>query len=119
MATRSVMQFKGFFEDLPSGDRNIAPISIQNNIPPDSAISLILANGDNIISIPALAVGALILFNPASVSTKKLKGVGGDTGLIITKNSSFVLVFDIPPAASFIINTSAADVAIYTSIIFF
>jgi len=58
--------------------------------------SIILQNGFNVIGSPAggFAVGAsycLIVFPPSSTTTKTLKGVTGDTGIILGTNG-FVLL---------------------------
>ena len=119
MALRSLIQLRGFIESLPGGSVNIAPIDIQNNTPPQAALPVILLSGDNTILTPALAKGAIIVFAPTSITVKKLKGVGGDTGIIVGKNSWCVLTFDTPNIVSFIINSSALDTGLYTNIIFF
>ncbi len=119
MALRSLIQLRGLLEGLPGGSINIAPTDIQNNTPPQETLQDILASGDNTIPIPANAVGCVMIFDPTSTIVKKLKGVGGDTGIIIGKNKWHVLSFDSPPPASFIINCAAIDTGKYSTIIFF
>jgi hypothetical protein len=119
MALRSLIQLRGFLEGLPGGSLNICPTDLQNNTPPSFTIQDILANGDNTIVVPALADGCIIIFDPTSVVTKKIKGVGGDTGIVVSKDKWMVLTFDATPPTNFIINCSAADTGKYTTIIFF
>jgi hypothetical protein len=119
LAIRSLVQLRGFIESLPGGSVNIAPIDIQNNTPPQAALPVILLAGDNTIPTPDLAKGAIIIFAPTSVTVKKLKGIAGDTGIIVSKNSWCVLTFDTPNITSFIINSGALDTGLYTNIIFF
>src|SRR4030067_2725106 len=117
MATTSIIQLRGFIESLPGGSKNIAPADIQNATPPEAETQLVLASGDNTIIIPALSRGAVIIFDSTSTTTKKLKGAGGDTGIVIRKDSWHILGFESTPPTDFIINSSAADTGKYTRII--
>jgi hypothetical protein len=119
MATRSLIQLRGFIESLPGGSKNIAPIDISNTTPPEAETQVVLGNGDNTITIPALTRGCVIIFDSTSIVTKTLKGNAADTGVLLRKDSWHVLGFDSPAPASFIITTSGADTAKYTRIIFF
>lgn len=119
MALRSLIQLRGLLETIPGGSKNIAPADMQNNTPPSVEIQIILANGDNTITIPALADGCVIIFDPTSATVKTLKGVGGDTGIVLAKTKWNVITFDTQPIANFIINSSALDAGKYTTIIFF
>jgi len=119
MATRSLIQLRGFIESLPGGSKNIVPADIQNTTPPEAETQLILASGANTVVIPALARGAVIVFDSTSTVTKTLKGVTGDTGILIRKDSWHVLGFDSPAPADFVITASAADTGKYTRIVWF
>lgn len=120
MSTRSVVQLRGFFEDIPSGSKSIGPADLQNNTPTVAETIVTLASGDNTITVPvSTTLGAIIIFDSTSTTAKKIKGVGGDTGITVTKTKWFVLTFDSPAPANFIINSSAADTGLYTKIIFF
>jgi len=119
MALRSLIQLRGYIESLAGGSKNIVPADITNATPPEAETELVLASGDNTITIPALADGCIIIFASTSTTTKTLKGVGGDTGIAVTKNSWLVLTFHTTPPANFIINSSAVDTGLYTRIIFF
>lgn len=119
MSLRSLIQLRGFLQDIPGGNKNINPSDLQNNTPPSVEIQFTLASGDNVISIPTLAIGCVIIPDPTSTTVKKLKGNAGDTGVILSKNFWNVITFDSPPVASFLINSSAADTNKLTSFIFF
>lgn len=125
MATRSLVQLRGFIESLPGGSINISPTDLQNNTPPQGSFQGILLSGDNTIPTPATAKGAIIIFAPTSVTVKKLKGIsnpGGvfdTTGIIVGKNGWCVITFDSPNIVSFGINSSALDTGLYTTVIFF
>lgn len=80
---------------------------------------VILAAGDNTITVPAGATAAIIQFGAGSTQVKKLKGIAGDTGIIVTKIGTCVLHFDAAGApANFIINSAALDAGITTEITF-
>ncbi len=118
MALRSLIQLRGLFESLPGGSKNIAPADWQNNTPPEFELQEVLANGDNIVPVPPLSKGCVIIFDPTSTTSKTLKGVGGDTGIALQKVGWIVITFA-QAGGTFIINSSAADTGKYTSIIFF
>lgn len=119
MALRSLIQLRGLLEGLPTGSVNISPTDIQNTTPPDYAVQSVLANGDNTVLVPATAYGCVIIFDPTSTTVKTLKGVGGDTGIVLAKTKWNVLTFDTVPPVSFIINSSAVDTGKKTVVLFF
>ena len=119
MALRSLVQLRGFFELLPGGSKNINVSDLQNNTPPSEEVQLILLLGDNTITVPALAAGCIIVFDSTSVTTKTLKGAAGDTGIILAPTQWSVLTFTPAGITDFIINSSAEDNSLYTTIIFF
>jgi hypothetical protein len=83
-----------------------------------SSLNYELANGDNTIPVPSGATYCLIVFDQASLTVKKLKGIGGDTGVKV--GSIGLVLFSIGAAvSSFIINSSAADTGKVTQIVFF
>ncbi len=118
MALRSLIQLRGLLETIPGGSKNIAPTDMQNNTPPSAEIQLVLANGDNTITVPALSKGCVVIFDSTSTTTKILKGAAGDTGISLQKTGWIVLTF-VQAGGTFIINSSAADTGKYTTIIFF
>lgn len=59
-----------------------API-VNNTAPAGGPISVLLSTGDNTLTVPSGAVALLIVPPSDSVVVKKLKGVGGDTGVTI------------------------------------
>jgi len=119
MALRSLLSLRGLIESLPGGDVNIHPPDMQNNTPPQFSLQDVLANGDNTILVPANADGCVIIFDPTSTVVKTLKGIAGDTGIILAKNKWNVITFDTVPITDFIINCGAADTGKTTTIIFF
>lgn len=83
-----------------------------------AVLSLVLQNGDNTISYVAGCNFALVLFDPTSLTTKKLKGAGGDTGVSIDGDTLAVIPL-VAAGGSFIINSSALDGVLVTRVVFF
>lgn len=116
---KATIQLRGFFEDLISGSKSISPADLVHTTPPLAETQLVLASGDNTITVPSTAVGCIILFDPTSTAIKKLKGAGGDTGIIVSRQLWIVLTFDTTPIANFIINSSVVDTGKTTTVVFF
>lgn len=118
MSLRSLIQLRGLIEGTVVGSRNIAPTDLQNSTPPEFEIQDVL-DTDNLIPVPANAKGAIIIFDPTSTTTKRLKGTAGDTGIILAKNKWNVITFEDTPPVSFYIACSAIDTGKTTTVIFF
>lgn len=116
-ATGSV-SISGSVTGLPTGSKTVGPITISSAAAVGQQTDLVLASGDNTITVPSTATAAIVVFASASTTTKKIKGVAGDTGITLAKTGKFVLQFDTTPPASFIINSSVADTGNTTSILF-
>lgn len=119
MATRSVVGLRAFADALVGGSKSISPADMVNLDPPEHEIEISLANGANTINVPTKARGVVIIPDSTSSVTKTLKGISGDTGVLIRKDAWSVISFDSPPPASFVITTSGADTGKYTRFIFF
>lgn len=119
MAAASEITLRGTISALPEGSRSIAPINLSNANAPIQVTQITLASGDNTITVPSSAIGAVIIFDILSTTVKKLKGAGGDTGVILSKNKWTVLSFDSAPLTDFILNSSATDTSRVTTIHFF
>ena len=121
MAVNSSIVVSGSVSGLQLGGKTIGPITItgtNTDIAGGESLVLVLASGDNTITIPSTTCTAAVVdFPPTSAVVKKLKGVGGDTGLVVSKNGTLVLQFDSPAPTSFILNAASADTGT-TSILF-
>ncbi|MGZ4518845.1 MAG: hypothetical protein ACXVGB_00305 [Mycobacteriaceae bacterium] len=118
MAATASISISGSITGLPDGDKTVGPVAISSAAAVGDSESIILANGDNTVTPPARATGCIIVFDPTSTTTKTLKGVGGDTGVPLKKTGANLLTFELAHGA-FIINSSAADTGLYTTITFF
>lgn len=122
MSVAGSITIQGAVSGLLTGTKNLGPITIASANPSDltcgTTTTLILGNGVNTITVPSSQCTAcIIVFANASTVTKTLKGVGGDTGVAMTKNGIVVLEFDAAGApANFVIQTSAIDTGNTTSI---
>lgn len=121
MASTSRVGFQGhvFTSD---GEKRLAPPDFVNELAPSAASvikQVVLANGFQAIAIPAGSRGALIVFADGSTVTKTLKGVTGDTGILLDPTGWHVLRFAATPPASFGITCSGADTGYTTYIYFF
>lgn len=123
MSIESHVFLRGFYENLPEGARNLVGPEQINTDSPETVLYVNLLSGDNAIAIPVKALGCLILFNSLSTVVKKIKGVNGDTGIIVHPTRWFALSFTAASQAGFVINVSANDIAsvvnLYTTIVFF
>jgi hypothetical protein len=99
------------------GSFNLTPPS-QTGTPYYEEKNIVLANGDNTITCPTSNHSwILILFDSTSVNNKKLKGIGGDTGILL-KLLPIALLGSPGSAATFIINSAGLDLN-PTRILFF
>ena len=98
------------------GSFSVIPAQV-NGIPKYQITRVTLANGDNTFPIPSGANFCLIIFDPGSGTTKKIKGAIADTGITLNVSTMPVLI----PVASgnVIINSSALDGTLITQVIFF
>jgi len=112
MAIQSSIEITGYINNLAAGRLNLDTIAVENSASISSSTELACASGDNTITIPTGARGVIITFPTLATTTKRLKGVAGDTGIQVdttTRGGSFYLLFGASPGASFVINSSALD----------
>ena len=87
---------------LPAGNITNAAAPMGGPIP------TALTSGDNTITVPSGAVEVLIVPPAASVVVKKLKGIGGDTGVTISPSQPMML--SLPAGATtFILNAGSTE----------
>ena len=110
----------GVVNGLPFGSQSIGALTVSSTAAAGVSTDLVLASGDNTITIPAAinVTAALIVFGAGSGTVKKLKGVGGDTGITLNPTSFNLITFVNPAPANFVINSSAVDTGITTYIYF-
>jgi len=88
----------------------LTPTPTANNpTSPASEILMSLSAGDNVIAIPttgAPAAAVMILKPSGNNIVLKLKGIAGDTGVLLHKTDYDIISLD-PTAVSFIINAAS------------
>lgn len=126
MAVTSKADFRGLITGLASGRKKIGPLVRTDAAGATHTEQITLANGFNQIDIPTNASAVLVIFDPTSTVTKTLKGVTGDTGIVLDPGTAaagtnwLFLPFDpASPPTSFGITTSGADTGKVTEIVFF
>lgn len=69
-----------------------------------------LINGNTTVTVPATALGVLLVPPPTSTVTKTLKGIAGDTGVPLAPASSSRVMFSAAGAvASIVINANGTE----------
>lgn len=81
---------------------------VQNVAAPGDVDQLSLGSGFNAITVPATAKGAIIIPAITGVVALTLKGVTGDTGIALSKNSPNLISFDTSPPVTIGITTGSA-----------
>jgi len=116
MAKLSQTYIIGTITDPLLGVDTINSLVTNNANAPVSITRLILANGDNTITVPSTSRGVIITFNSLCNTAKTLKGAAGDTGVVIASTilggvnaGTFLISFGTPVPATLIINSTGAD----------
>ncbi len=118
MPAAGTVSITGTITDLPTGDKAVGPVTITSAAAVAAESQVILSSGANTILIPATATVCIVVFDSTSATTKTLKGVTGDTGIVMKPAGAILLSFAAVPPASFVINSSALDTGLYTTFLF-
>jgi len=94
-----------------SGDVNaqISLATVTNPLAPGDIDLFALSTGANTMTLPtggSTPTGAIIIPPPGNTVALTLKGVGGDTGIALSKVDPAIITFDNPPPVSFVINAA-------------
>lgn len=101
-----------FAEDLSA---NLSFAAAENEDSPGDVDVLTLAAGANTITLPTggtTVTGATIVPPSTNTATITLKGVTGDTGIILSKTDPTSITFDTTPPASFVLTAGAEIVGL-------
>jgi hypothetical protein len=121
MATASV-NVSGVFAGLPTGSRQIGPLTISAANANGQVQEVVLASGANTITVPTVpaTTGCIIVLPSTNTAVVTLKGVSGDTGIAIGKTTTTLLNWDSTAApSSFVLNSAATQTGLTTEILFF
>ena len=122
MAIASSMTLQAAITGLiGSTSRNVGPLTTTNSAPTDlnagTVTTVVLGSGANTITPPVTTcAGCIIIFAAASTVTKTIKGVTGDTGVLVAPAGWIALSFAASAPSSFVITTSGADTGNTTTI---
>jgi hypothetical protein len=122
MTATASITIQGTIIGDPTGSATIGPFVLASAAANGQEQVLVLASGDNTITVPALPAtsGCIIVLDPACTIVTKLKGVGADTGIAIGKTTKQVLNWDPTAApASFVLNSASIQTGFNTYIKFF
>jgi hypothetical protein len=109
----------GTLSGLPQGSVNVAlPPIIPSSSNLYAETTVVLASGANTVTVPTWAVGCIITPPTSNTVALTLKGVTGDTGILIGLNAPLMLSFPATPPTSFVI-TAASITTGDTSVAFF
>lgn len=96
--------------NFESGGGVVTDCILENTHSPCYVQEFYMANGDNTFNVPNPSslnnCGGLVIVPPPTNNAiaYKIKGVGGDTGVNLSKFAPSLVAFDTPPPASVIIN---------------
>lgn len=94
-------------QTFASGDKEIKLSVPMSGV--GSVTDIELALGDNTVAVPPSASGCIIVPPTTNTTTViTLKGVGGDTGIHLSKQHPSVISFDTSTPATLVLNASAA-----------
>lgn len=107
----------GLSASEPTGSRTLGPMSIVGSVVVGDTQTLALASGDNTISIPAGAVGVVLVppTNASAALKYRTSLNAADTGLPINSSQPFVHVFPATPPTSIILNAATSQTALMSA----
>jgi len=94
---------------------NVSLAAVTNTNSPGDIDILTLTTGANTITLPtggSAPKGATIIPPPANAVLITLKGVSGDTGILIHKTDPTIVTFDTTAATTFVLNAAAEVVGL-------
>lgn len=103
----------------PDGARSFGPITITANAAITQTVSVALISGATTVTVPTGSTAAVILPpnavnptpNPSYSGTVTVKGVSGDTGVLVSNKWPTLLSFDASGPASFVLTATAVGTA--------
>lgn len=121
MAASGTLSVGGSISDMPTGARAIGPITMTSSAASGVVIHVILQSGANTITLPTAIKPAMCVIKLPATNTAlvTLKGVTGDTGIVIGKTGYTVLPFDVTaPPTAFCLTSAATHTGLTTEITF-
>lgn len=105
MAATGAITISGSVTGLSTGTKTLVG-AITSVAAVGQIVDVVLASGDNTIAVPAGTTAVLIEPPSGNVVALKLKGVGGDTGVLLHKVYPTLLALD-PSQTTLIVNAAS------------
>lgn len=121
MAASGTLSVGGSISDMPTGSRTVGPLTMTAAAASGVVIHVILQSGANTITLPtAIAPSMAVIKLPATnTALVTLKGVTGDTGIVIGKTGFAVIPFNsASPPTDFCLTSAALQTGLTTEITF-
>ena len=119
MAASASITIAGTISNVPTGSKQIGPLTVTSAAANGYAQQIVLQSGDNtitVLSTPAPS-GVIVQFPSDNTATNKY---GGSSGTELTKTGFFMLCFNTASLpTTFVLNSSATQTAKITEIQFF
>jgi len=122
MAATAAVTISGYISNLPTGSRQIGPITATSADANGQVQHLVLASGANTVTCPVSPTtsGVVIALPSTGTSLVTLKGIAGDTGVPIGKATSFLWNWGTTNApSSFVLDSVSAYVGVAAELTFF
>jgi hypothetical protein len=116
------LDVSGAVQSAPTGGRTIGPLRITSAAANGQVQEVVLASGANTITVPTTpaTTGCVIQLPSTNTFTTTLKGVTGDTGVVIGKTGFTVLTWEAAAAPStFCLTSAGAQTGLVSEILFF
>jgi hypothetical protein len=109
---------QGLLTGTTSGTQYVGPFTLASNAAGNYAVTEVtLASGANTITVPSWAEFAVINLPSTNAVVITLKGVTGDTGIVIDPNGVTLLDLNAGSVASFVL-TAASATSSPTTVVF-
>ena len=91
---------------IPEGSKTLSASITMGSV--GAVTDVVLASGANTVTVPAGAVGCMIVPPSGNTVALTLKGVAADTGIAISATAPCLLTFPASPPASFVLSAASA-----------
>lgn len=121
MAASGLIMLSGAVSGGPDGQRTFGPLSITSSAAVMSTTIVTLSVGANTVTVPNGATAVMVCPpnstsptpNPQFAGTLTLKGVTGDTGVVVSNKWQSVIAWDTAPATFVITSTATGSLELW------
>lgn len=109
MAATATITLTGTVTGMPSGSKTISATWTDADALSNVHTQTLTQGASNTITVPTGASSVLIVPATTTVETVTLKGVAGDTGVVISSSEPTFVKFSASPPATFVITLGAGS----------